>query len=107
MSDLLTEEEMRAALFGTPPPISVQPPVIEPAPLPVAQRPKSQQPTRSKGSSPRLRVTLSVTKTFEGETEVFTYDASTLSSLLAEQEARAAARKKKFKYFDVVSITPI
>jgi len=52
-------------------------------------------------------VTLHVTKDFEGDVSVFIYDANTLSTLIAEQEAKKEAKKKKFKYFDVVSVKPI
>lgn len=48
-----------------------------------------------------------VTKVFEGDTEVLVYDANTLSTFAAEQEAKAEAKKKKYKYIDVVSIMPI
>jgi hypothetical protein len=41
------------------------------------------------------------------EVEVFTYDASTLSTIVAEMDAKKAAKLKKFKYFEVVSIKPI
>jgi len=54
-----------------------------------------------------LRVTLRVTKIYEGPEEVFVYDANTLSSLVAEGEAKAAAKKKKFRYFQVISIEPV
>jgi hypothetical protein len=52
-------------------------------------------------------VTLRVSKEFEGKVEVFTYDANTLSTFVAEQEAKSEAKKKKFRYFDVVSVKPI
>lgn len=52
-----------------------------------------------------MRVTLRVGNEFEGKTESFNYDADTLSTLLAEQEATKAARKK-FKYVEVVSVKP-
>ncbi len=44
---------------------------------------------------------------FEGPEEVFVHDADTLSTLMAETEAKAAARKAKFRFFDVVSIKPV
>ncbi len=50
---------------------------------------------------------LHATKVFEGEIEELVYDANTLSTFTAEQEAKAAAKKKKFRYFEVVSIKPI
>jgi hypothetical protein len=61
---------------------------------------------KSRSSSPKVRVTLHVTKGFEGDVEVF-IESSTLSTLLAEQEAKQAAKKKKFKYIEVISVTQI
>jgi uncharacterized protein (DUF1697 family) len=61
----------------------------------------------AKSLSPKLRVTLHVTKVFEGDTEILVYDANTLSTFAAEQEAKAEAKKKKYKYIEVVSIKPI
>jgi len=52
-------------------------------------------------------VTLHVAKEFEGVAEVFVYDANTLSTLVAEQDAKSEAKKNKFRYFDVVSIKSI
>jgi hypothetical protein len=50
-----------------------------------------------------------VAKEFEGEEEVFVHDANTLSTLIAEDEAeaKAAAKKKKYRYFNVISVTPV
>lgn len=102
---------MRQALFG-PAQVATQPKIhgtdslpraVQQVPAPTANKPRSS----AKALSPKLRVTLHVTKEFEGTIEVFTYDANTLSTLVAEQEAKSAAKKKKFKYFDVVSITPL
>ncbi len=100
----LTEEEMRQALFGLAPSTpdavnevhAVKPAVHAPV-----------KPFLRKPSSPRLRVTLKVTKTYEGEEEMFSYDANTLSSLIAEQEARSAAKKQRYKYFELVSIVAV
>lgn len=122
MTENLTEEEMRLALFGPAPtasPTQEDPqqdipepapqaaptpePLPEPKPKPAAARPRPV----SRALSPKLRVILHVTKEYEGAIEVFTYDANTLSSFVAEQEAKAEAKKKKFKYFDLVSVTPI
>jgi hypothetical protein len=106
MSTNLTEEEMRQALFG---PQSKAAAAQDPTLLPFAGKAQAN-PNRSIGSkaiSPKLRVILHVSKDFEGEVEVFTHDASTLSTLLAEQEAKTAARKKRFKYFEVVSVKPL
>jgi hypothetical protein len=51
-------------------------------------------------------VTLRVSKEFEGKTELFIHEADTLSTLTAEIEAKAAAKLKKFKYFEVISVKP-
>ncbi|ELK4784402.1 hypothetical protein [Pseudomonas aeruginosa] len=100
----LSEEEMRKALFGSAG--SVASAVTEaPAAKPVLDSPA--KPVQRKSSSPRLRVTLKVTKTFEGDEEIFTYDANTLSSLIAEQEAKSAAKKKRYKYFEVLSMVSV
>lgn len=53
--------------------------------------------------TPRLRVTLRVGNDFEGQMHELVHEADTLSSLLAEQEAIKAARKK-FRYVEVVSV---
>jgi hypothetical protein len=106
----LSEDEMRQALFGPSkqadpgsPPIASTPvasPEAEPQP-----RPKRR--SVAKPLAPRLRVTLHVTKEFEGAVEVLIYDANTLSTLIAEKEAKTEAKKRKFKYIDVASILPI
>lgn len=108
MSAELSEEEMRQALFGSSNPTvpEIPPKRIEPEalakPLP-SPKPRSV----AKPLSPKLRVLLHVTKEFEGDVEVFIYDANTLSTLVAEQEAKNEAKKKKFRYFEVVSVKPI
>ncbi|MNE07951.1 hypothetical protein D3C76_530370 [compost metagenome] len=117
MSDTLTEEEIRAALFGPAtvssaevpaPQKSIEaPPASAPNPQAGVRNAKPRPVTKAVRSRGRLRVTLHVTKDFEGAVEVFTHDADTLSSLLAEQEARAAAKKRKFRYFELVSIVPV
>lgn len=96
MSDL--EEDMRRALFG-----SVGAPAL-PKPLAESLVPPKQ---KSNPRSPKVRVTLKVSKVFEGATELFVYEADTLSTLTAEIDAKAAARKQKFKYFEVVSVKTI
>lgn len=96
MSDVLTEEQMRNALFGATPPGSLKTNQAPPAPK-FSERPR---PTK-------LRVTLHVTKIFEGDVEVFVHESNTLSRLVAELEAKEAARKKKYKYIDVVSVQQI
>ncbi|WP_189659259.1 hypothetical protein [Pseudomonas amygdali] len=107
MNDTLTEEQMRVALFG-----SATSPVGQAVSRPpVAAQPRSpvakSKADKSRSSSHKLRVTLHVTKEFEGDVEVFIHESSTLSTLLAEQEAKQAAKKKKFKYIDVVSVAQI
>jgi len=111
MSAELSEEEMREALFGPSsqpepePPVQIAEPevVIKPLAPKAATKPRSV----SKPLSPKLRVTLHVTAEFEGEEEVFIYDANTLSTFVAEQEAKNEAKKKKFRYFEVISVKPI
>lgn len=101
MNDL--EAEMRQALFGT----GASAPTSEKTVLPMPAAPPAKPRSFTKALSPKLRVTMHATKEFEGELEVFVYDARTLSRLTAESEAKAAAKKKKFKYFDVVSIKSV
>ena len=104
----LTEEEMRRALFGTAEPESqvAAVPVQEPVPEVVFTRPVAAPVAKKKAAkafAPRLRVTLWVGNEFEGKTYELIHEADTLSSLLAEQEAVKAARKK-YKYVEVVSV---
>lgn len=107
MNPELTEEEMRQALFGAA--LSAAPTnevvahenVLEvvftkPA-VPTAKK------KAAKAFTPRLRVTLQVGNEFEGKMHELIHEADTLSTLLAEQEAVKAARKK-FRYVEVVSI---
>lgn len=99
MSDL--EEEMRLALFG-----AVEPKVqvdLSASASPVATPKRGA----AKAASPKLRVTLHVTKEFEGEIVVLVHDVSTLSTLTAEMEAKALAKKLRYRYFEVVSTEPI
>ncbi|MCS3470217.1 hypothetical protein M2401_003967 [Pseudomonas sp. JUb42] len=108
MSTGLTEEEMRQALFGSSTPPAPKPPAPEPEIVIVPPaKPKAASKPRAKPLSPKLRVTMNVTKEFEGALEVFVYDANTLSTLTAELDAKNEAKKKKYKYFEVVSIKPI
>lgn len=109
MTPHLTEEEMRQALFGTGVPAAqVDTPV---APQPAVQTVPAQPPAPAslakrkvaKAFTPRMRVTLRVGNEFEGETRELIHEADTLSTLLAEQEATKAARKK-FRYVEVVSV---
>ena len=108
MNSELTEEEMRRALFGTPEPEEqVSAPVVEePVPEVVFTKPVAAPVAKKKAAkafTPRLRVTLRVGNEFEGQMQELTHEADTLSSLLAEQEAVKAARKK-YKYVEVVSV---
>jgi hypothetical protein len=96
MTDL--EDEMRRALFGSAGATAPIETLAPPPPAPVSK-------TRVK--SPRVRVILTVSKEFEGETEQFVYEADTLSKLTAEIDAKAAAKKKKYKYFELVSVQSI
>lgn len=106
----LSEEEMRQALFGpskqTESEHTVTTPPAEPRPESEVQSRPPRRPA-SKPLSPKLRVTLHVTREFEGAAEVLVFDANTLSTLTAEQEAKAEAKKRKFRYIDVVSVLPI
>ncbi|MGV8921386.1 MAG: hypothetical protein ACOH2R_27015 [Pseudomonas sp.] len=106
MSPELTEEEMRQALFG------IATPVQEDAPLAQAAIPDividvpakpAQKKKVAKAFTPRLRVTLRVGHELEGDTQEMIHEADTLSTLLAEQEAVKAA-KKKYRYVEVVSV---
>lgn len=107
MNKKLIEDEMRRALFGdaeistsinTPVVHAPQPEVVVVAPVNTVTKKKA-----SKAFTPRLRVTLRVGNEFEGETYEITHEADTLSTLLAQQEATKAA-KKKFRYVEVVSV---
>jgi hypothetical protein len=108
MSVDLSEEEMRRALFDTADRSVPQSAERQASPAPpVTPAPAARRPTSGHPRSSKLRVTLRVTREFEGQEEIFTFDASTLSSLMAEQDARNAARKKGFKYIELVSVTSI
>lgn len=105
MNENLSEEEMRRALFGT----TNNDAVPEAPDLRVTsdQQHVSKARPAPTSRSPKLKVTLRVTAEFEGKAEMFVYEASTLSSLIAEQEAKAEAKKRKFKYFELVSIESV
>ena len=108
MSSDLTEEEMRHALFGTPQPEEqVSTPLVpEPVEEVVLAKPLVAPAAKkkvAKAFTPRLKVTLRVGNEFEGKMHEFIHEADTLSSLLAEQDAVRAARKK-YKYVEVVSV---
>jgi hypothetical protein len=106
MNEEWTEEEMRQALFGnaeisapvsTAPVEEIQPDVTA---VLVSKGAKQKAP---KAFNPRILVTLLVSNEFEGRTFEIVHEADTLSTLLAEQEATRAARKK-FRYVEVVSV---
>lgn len=110
MSIELTEEEIRRALFGDVEPSAlaaimhqqnIVPDSVAAALVTPANAKKKA--SISKGFTPRLRVTLRVGNDFEGKMHELVHEADTLSSLLAEQEAIKAARKK-FRYVEVVSV---
>ncbi|UZJ58054.1 hypothetical protein OKW98_15685 [Pseudomonas sp. KU26590] len=110
MNTDLTEEEMRRALFGSP---AAAPKVIAPASstsipdVALAQAVKPQPKKKAtKAYTPRLRVAMQVTNEFEGKTYELIHEADTLSTLLAEQEATKAARKK-YRYVEVISVKPM
>ncbi|QXI54227.1 hypothetical protein [Pseudomonas alvandae] len=105
MKDNLSEEEMRQALFGTQ--SNGAAPVIETPQVTADQQHVSKARPAHASRSPKLRVTLCVRSEFEGSAETLVYDASTLSRLVAEQEAKSEAKKRKFKYFELVSIESI
>lgn len=110
MSSELSEEEMRQALFGPSTKTDPERPSKATAPVITPDTELQSRSTRrpaTKALSPKLRVTLHVTREFEGPTEVLIYDANTLSTLNAELEAKTEAKKKKFKYIEVVSVKPI
>ncbi|WAT32292.1 hypothetical protein [Pseudomonas sp. GXZC] len=94
----MTEEEMRQALFG-----SVG--AAEQSTVPKTQ-PHAVAATKRKMAkpfAPKLEVTLRVGNQFEGETELLTHEADTLSTLQAELDATKLARKK-YKFIEVISV---
>lgn len=106
MNTDLSEEEMRHALFGSPVPVSQVNAPAAPTPTPniaPAQPLKPQPKKAAKAFTPRLRVTMQVGNEFEGKTFELIHEADTLSTLLAEQEAVKAARKK-YRYVEVISV---
>jgi hypothetical protein len=105
MKENLSEEEMRNALFGTA--AQETQPETEDRKVTSDQQHVSKARRVSTSRAPKLRVTLRVTSEFEGKGETLIYEASTLSTLIAEQEAKAEAKKRKFKYFELVSIESI
>ena len=102
MNTGLTEQEMRNALGLE---IKVEAAPEEPEQTPVSTAVAPQRP--KKRASTGLRVTLRVTREFEGEESLFVHDANTLSRFDAEQLARKAATKEKYRFFELVSIGAI
>jgi hypothetical protein len=99
MSNDSLSEEMRAAFFGPASSFSASPKASEVPKAIIATPSKMATQTRpkSKSLSPKLRVTLRVSKTFEGAEELFVYEADILSPILAEHQPRAEAKKNKFR----------
>ncbi len=110
MNPELTEEEMRRALFGAGEQVvqDNSPPVQKPLPaVVITQSTKVVEKKKvTKAYTPRLRVTLRVGNEFEGKMHEIVHEADTLSTLLAEQEATKAARKK-FRFVEVVTVKPM
>ena len=115
MNTGLTEDDMRRALgldVASPAapttPAEVEPaaqPEPDPAPPPISiEQPTPAPRPKPKRLTPALQVTLRVTREFEGEETIYVHEAKTLSTFDAEQEAKKAAAKDKYKYFEVVSI---
>ncbi|KMM96192.1 hypothetical protein [Pseudomonas lundensis] len=107
MSTGFTEDEMRRALgLDTPTPAPApQPepelPPVAPAPVKAAHR----APVKRRG--PVLRVTMHVSKEYDGEVTQFIHDSKSLSRFDAEQEAKKALAKAKFKYYELASIVKV
>ena len=110
MNEELTEEEMRRALFGGAEPLaqaSALPVQDSLSDIAILEPPKAAEKRKIvKAFTPKLKVTLRVGNEFEGETHEMVHEADTLSTLLAEQEATKAARKK-FRFVEVVSVKPM
>ncbi|KMN22547.1 MULTISPECIES: hypothetical protein [Pseudomonas] len=113
MSTGFTEDEMRIALgldlpVATKPVTPPAPPAIPATPKPAATltpKPAPRAPVKRRG--PMLRVTLHVSKVYDGEETVFIHDSKLLSQFDAEQEAKKALAKAGFKYFVVDSIVRV
>lgn len=107
MSENLSEEEMRRALFGT---ADFTPPQVQQGGAAAAQVLKPAEPQKlvspKKAKSPKLRVVMHVSNVYEGDYEVVTYETGTLSKIVAEMDAKKSL-KKKYKYVTVVDVTQI
>ena len=107
MSTGFTEDEMRRALgLDTPTPAAAPQPEPElppaaPAPVKTAER----APVKRRG--PVLRVTMNVSKEYDGEVTQFIHDSKSLSRFDAEQEAKKALAKAKFKDYELASIVKV
>ncbi|MHC8334446.1 hypothetical protein [Pseudomonas sp. LB3P25] len=110
MNEELTEEEIRQALFGGAEPLSQAhafPVQDTHSDIATSQSAKAAEKKNVvKAFTPRLKVTLRVGNEFEGKRHEMVHVADTLSTLLAEQEATKAA-KKKFRFVEVVSVKPM
>lgn len=107
MKNEITEKEMRLALFGVSEPVvsAVNKYRKHPAPdISAIPRLKSEKQIIPKVFISRLRVKLRVGNEFEGRMYEIVHEADTLSSLLAEQEAAKAARKK-YRFVEVISVS--
>lgn len=98
MHQNLMEEEMRQALFGSAEKTA--------SATQNHQAPAKAKSKMSKSYTPGLTVVLHVGNDFEGQRFEFIYQADTLSSLLAQQNALKVARKK-YRYAEVVSVAPM
>lgn len=106
MSSGLTEDDMRRALGLDNAPVTTSS-SNQVAAVPATQTVQPAHRPKAKARTPKLRVTLRVSREFEGETTLFNHEADTLSRIDAEQQGRALAKKAKYRYAELVSITPI
>lgn len=107
MKNEITEKEMRWALFGVSEPVVSAGNKHRTHPWPqVSTVPsvKLAKQITSKAFTSKLRVKLRVGNEFEGKMYEIVHDADTLSSLVAEQEAAKAARKK-YRFVEVISVS--
>lgn len=105
MSTGFTEDEMRRALgLDTPTPAAAPQPEPE---LPPAAPVKTAEHAPVKRRGPVLRVTMNVSKEYDGEVTQFIHDSKSLSRFDAEQEAKKALAKAKFKYYELASIVKV
>lgn len=103
----MTEEEMRHALFGSKGAVepAMIPPIQPHAVVVVPSIAANKRNEKAKSFTPKLKVTLRVGNEFEGETELFIYEADTLSTLQAEMDAMKVARKR-YRFIELVSVKP-